>query len=237
MLHAGRLAREADPELPTLVTEQLVPALAGVVDVWAPLVNCLEPRPGVPNDCEATVAPAAYAKAGRGGARLWFYASCASDGCDRVGGPASAAWPTYTIDASPMAARILPWIAYSLGIGGELYYDTVEAYGPGEDPWTDVSRHGGNGDGTLFYPGTPAAIGGHTDVPVASLRLALVREGLEDYEYLVLAERTGADALAHSEARKVAPSTFTWSQDPETLYAARLALAREISRRQGGASR
>ncbi len=234
VLHAGRLARAADPGLPTLVTEQLVPALAGVVDVWAPLVNCLEPRPGVPNDCEATVVPAAYAKVRAGGAQLWVYASCASHGCDRVGGPESAAWPSYAIDASPVAARVLPWIAFSLGLEGELYYDTVEAYGAGNDPWTDVRRHGGNGDGTLFYPGTTARIGGRTDVPIPSLRLALVREGLEDYEYLVLAERAGAGALARSEARAVAPGTFDWSHDPKSVYAARAALAREIGRRQGG---
>lgn len=237
VLHVGRLAREADPELPTLLTEQLVPELAGVVDVWAPLVNCLEPRPGVPNDCEATVAPAAYAKVRSGGSRLWVYTSCASHGCDRVGGPESAAWPSYAIDAPAVAARILPWIAFSLGLEGELYYDTVEAYGAGEDPWHDVRRHGGNGDGTLFYPGTPAEVGGRTDVPVPSLRLALIREGLEDYEYLVLAERAGAGALARSEARTVAPGTFDWSHDPEAVYAARAALAREIvRRREGGGS-
>lgn len=41
---------------------------------------------------------------------------------------------------------------------------------------------GGNGEGTLFYPGRPDKIGGSDHIPVSSLRLTLIREGNEDYE-------------------------------------------------------
>lgn len=41
---------------------------------------------------------------------------------------------------------------------------------------------GGNGEGTLFYPGRPDKIGGNDHIPVSSLRLTLIREGNEDYE-------------------------------------------------------
>ncbi len=72
---------------------------------------------------------------------------------------------------------------------GELYYSMNEAYGHSNDPWTNVRLFGGNGDGTLFYPGRPDRIGGHTDIPIESIRLKLIREGMEDYEYLALLAR------------------------------------------------
>lgn len=240
--HLAQLARQADPELRTLLTEQRVPSLAGWVDVWVTLVNCLEERPGHEGPCEETVPRAAYraaarvAEAGAGEPvrepTLWWYQSCASHGCDGVGGRSFRGWPSYVVDAPPAAARIFPWLAWSHEIGGELYYNTVEAYGSNADPWRSVYAHGGNGDGTLFYPGTPERIGGRTHVPIESLRLKLIREGLEDYEYLALAARLeagrqGAPAVAE-RARELAPRAWDWEASPEALYAAREALARRI---------
>jgi len=40
-------------------------------------------------------------------------------------------------------------------------------------PGTVVFLFGGNGDGTLFYPGSPDRIGGHTGIPVDSIRLKI----------------------------------------------------------------
>ena len=230
VLRLGRLAREADPELRVLLTEQLVPSLAGVVDVWVTLVNCLEERPGVGSYCEETVARPAYAAAERAGAGLWWYQSGVSHGCTQVGGEPFTGWPSYVIDAPAVAHRILPWLAWSRDIGGELYFNTVETFGrEGSDPWRDVFAHGGNGDGTLFYPGTPERIGGSTHVPVESLRLKLIREGLEDYEYLALLERSGAGSAARARAAALGRSTFSWERSPEALYAARRAIGERLA--------
>lgn len=230
VLRIARLARRADPELRTLVTEQLAPELGGAIDLWVTLVNCLEERPGVGSYCEETVPRPAYRAAERRGARLWWYQSCVSHGCDTVGGRAYTGWPSYVIDSSAVAHRIMPWLAFTFGVQGELYYNTVEAYLRGQDPWEDIRTHGGNGDGTLFYPGTPERIGGATHVPVPSLRLKLIREGLEDYEYLALMADRGGGDLARSRARSVAPGTFRWERDPAALYRAREALGRALER-------
>ena len=230
VLRLGRLARRADPDLRVLLTEQLVPSLAGVVDLWVTLVNCLEERPGVGSYCEETVPRPAYAAAERAGADLWWYQSCVSHGCNTVGGSAFTGWPSYVIDAPPAAHRILPWLAWSRDIAGELYFNTVETFGrKGSDPWLDVYAHGGNGDGTLFYPGTPERIGGSTHVPIESLRLKLIREGLEDYEYLALLERFGERSWARSRAAELAPGTFRWERSPEALYAAREAMGTRLA--------
>lgn len=226
----GHLARQADPGIPVLLTEQLVPALSEVVDIWVTLVNCIDERPGVAADCEETVPRLSYERARRRGSRLWWYQSCASHGCYSVGGEAFTRWPSYVIDAPPMAHRIMPWLAWVYRIDGELYYNTVEAYGPEADPWTDVHLHGGNGDGTLFYPGTPERIGGSRHVPVESLRLKLIREGLEDYEYLALLARAAGAERARRWAQRIARKTYAWQRDPQALYRVREAMGRELAR-------
>lgn len=224
------LARAADPALRTLVTEQLEPGLAGAVDLWAPLVNCLDERRAVEKDCDQIVPRRAYAPAERAGASLWWYQSCSSHGCNGVGGEAFRVWPSYVVDAPAIAHRVLPWLAWRHGVEGELYYNTVEAWADATDPWRDLYRHGGNGDGTLFYPGTPARIGGASHVPVESLRLKLIREGLEDHEYLVqLAARAGVEAVRRAAA-PVGTEPHRWTRDPETLYLARDRIARELAR-------
>ena len=230
VLHRGRLARRADPALQTLVTEQRAPALAEVVDLWVTPVPCIEPRPGAESFCEQTVPRAAYAPDEKRGARLWWYRSCLSHGCDTVGGEPFTGWPSLVIDSSPVGQRILPWLAYVFDVDGELYYSTDEADALGVDPWSEIRAHGGNGDGTLFYPGTPARIGGTTDVPIESLRLKRIREGLEDYEYLKLLARRGRGVEAREVARDLAPATFRWNHDPEALYASRRRLARDLIR-------
>src|SRR5439155_9907289 len=101
---------------------------------------------------------------------------------------------------------------------------------PGGDAWRDIRRPGGNGDATLFYPGRPDVIGGHTDIPVESIRLKRVRDGLEDYEYLVLLARLAGRDAADRFTQRIAARTFTWDHDPIHLLDARAAIARELDR-------
>src|SRR5207248_2481720 len=75
-------------------------------------------------------------------------------------------------------------------------------------------------DGTIFYPGTTAKIGGTDDIPIESLRLKLIREGMEDYEYLVLVEKKDP-TLAHSVADGLFPKAYDTHKTPDELEAAR----------------
>ena len=112
------------------------------------------------------------------------------------GGKYFTGWPSYVIDSAAVANRIMPWMSWKYRIDGELYYSMVEAYSHDNDPLKDVFLHGGNGDGTLFYPGRPGTIGGTTQIPLESIRLKLIREGLEDYEYFVLLSNLTDSATA-----------------------------------------
>ena len=224
------LRRRADevhaavPSVPRLVTHVLDPKLAGAVDIWCPPVNYVDDKAGNSNSPPRSAYDAALAK----GARVWWYQACMSHGCNIIGGEYFRGWPSYAIDAPAMSHRIFEWLTYRYKMGGELYYDTVEAYAQGKDPWQDQLLFGGNGDGTLFYPGTPRAIGGTRDVPVESVRLQLIREGLEDYEYLRLYEKVAGARAAEALAATIAGKTYRWEHDAARLYAARHKMAQAI---------
>ena len=105
------------------------------------------------------------------------------------------------------------------GLTGLFYWTVV--YWLEVDAWTNPLTHKKqfNGEGCLFYPGTDAGFDG----PVASMRLKALRDGLEDYEYLVLAGEAGA-----AKAAAIAASWTKWETDPAKIAAAREELAKAI---------
>ncbi|MGC3997247.1 MAG: DUF4091 domain-containing protein [Anaeromyxobacter sp.] len=102
------------------------------------------------------------------------------------------------------------------------------------DPWTDPRRFAGNGDGTLLYPGRTAELGGQHPFPVESIRLKLIRDGLEDLELLRLAERAGLDGLADARAGALVPTARRWERAPGPWLEARRQLAEALVRRLAG---
>ncbi|HEY6004516.1 MAG TPA: glycoside hydrolase domain-containing protein [Anaeromyxobacter sp.] len=233
----ARAAKAADPSFRTLVTTTIQEADAnGVtssIDIMVPVINFLDDKPG--SQLEGDQRPKYDAfLAGSPLRELWAYQSCMSHGCAgsvNFGNPSASdyyytGWPSYSIDTTAVRNRAMQWLLFEHRLSGELYYETTQAYA--QDAWTNQWAFGGNGDGTLFYPGTPAKIGGTTHVPVASMRLKLIRDGMEDYEYLALLARSGGEAEARAIARALFPHPYETSASPEALLAAREQVARRI---------
>jgi len=126
-----------------------------------------------------------------------------------------------------MFNRLQQWQSFKYDILGELYYDMVYAYGQG-DPWSSLYYFGGNGDGTLYYPGRPDKIGGATHIPVESIRLKLIREGMEDYEYISLLKMLDDLDFATQQNARVVTNTHSFTKDPAVLYEAREKMALQI---------
>ncbi|HEY7333382.1 MAG TPA: glycoside hydrolase domain-containing protein [Bryobacteraceae bacterium] len=228
VLSLGRGALATDPRIRDLVTVPYTSKLADVVQIWTPLINCLERKADGDDFCQVAATMDDYAREMRGGKSVWFYQSCASHGCNVPGGDYFRGWPSYMIDASGPANRVMPWVAWKYGIQGELYYSMNEAYGHG-DAWVNFRLAGGNGDGTLFYPGTPSKIGGHTNIPIESIRLKLIREGMEDYEYLALLGNSSKPAASQFVDRIVA-KTYSWESRPEVFLRVRRELGEALNR-------
>jgi hypothetical protein len=244
VLADSRVMRAA--KVPVLVTHPDDPELTPAADVLAPTLNCFFPARG-PQTCPQVRAVSALR--GKGPSKVWWYQSCNSHGC--TGGPtktvdverAYSGWASYMVDHPAPLNRAMGPLAALAGVDGELYFDTVYAYNA-QDPWKDVFAFGGNGDGTLFYPGTPAVLGkGQPNQPILSLRLKHIRDGLEDLEYLRLLETAGGGggkALATTFVRRWVKSGDEVLRDPREWMAVRLELTqrlRELWTRRNNAGR
>jgi len=213
----------------TLVTtdidEMEAEGLASSIDIAVPVVNYMHDKGGSNRraDYDDFLASSADKE-------LWMYQSCMSHGCG--GGCVTTTsdyytgWPSYMIDASAVQNRAMEWLSFNFDLTGELYFETTYMLA---EAWDDQCDFSGNGDGTLFYPGTPARIGGSTHIPIASVRLKLIREGMEDYEYLHLLCDLGDCATARDEASTLFPAPYeVTAVSPDDLLAARSRVADRI---------
>ena len=110
----------------------------------------------------------------------------------------------------------------------------------------------GNGDGRFIYPAEAAAVPGHSGPdpviapPVSSIRWEMLREGIEDWEYLyklreLIAKHRSeltAGELSQFEPLLEVPESITrdmttFTTDPAPIYARRRAIAEAIERLVG----
>lgn len=236
---------QADPALRSLVTTSIQNAttngVATLIDLFVPTIRFMDNKPygREPGGEVPGGAGTIGNQRSKYPAETWWYQACGSHGCGMVGGGQydpegyHLDWPAYMIDLPAMFSRIMEWQSFKYNIQGELYYDMVYAFGQ-RDPWVGQYDFGGNGDGTLYYPGKPSKIGGTTHIPIESIRLKLLREGMEDYEYMNLLKSLGEEAYANQQVARVVTNTYTWTKDPLLLYDAREKMAGQIVLHGGG---
>jgi hypothetical protein len=222
----GRAVREAKSVVKVLVVEQPWTSpgqwhadsswgdLYGAVDIWCPLFSLHRP------ECSA--------KRQALSETIWTYtALCQMEPT-----------PWWQIDFPLLNYRIPAWMAWADGMKGLLYWGGLCYWAETADPWTQVpyfSEKGAarsdpnapvfNGDGSLVYPAR--AVGFDGIAP--SIRLKALRDAIEDYEYLAIAERLGRGDEARRIVRSLAPSFFEWDGDPSAYEKARASLAKLIA--------
>jgi len=160
----AKLTKEAAPNLRIAISEEPKPeiaehAMAGgyTYDLWWADLSHFEP--GYAEQRQAA------------GDEVWWYF---------LYGDLPPHFNPITIDHSGLETRIAHWAAWRHRIRGFAYYSVT---GWGGDPYANPRPQGTpqNGDGFLLYP--PTAEG----ELVTSIRWELLREGVEDFEYLLLA--------------------------------------------------
>ena len=241
------LLGHAGPKLTRLLTTAPRPALYGTVDLWCLPTFTLDPE------------LAKQRKAA--GEELWWYLCT---------GP-KAPYFTLFLDHYGTELRLWAWETWKYGLDGLLVWDTNywtsgTAYprpalqNPWQDPMSWTSGYGvpagskqpwGNGDGRFFYP--PSRDPGkdntkYLEGPTPSIRWELLRDGIEDYEYLLLLKseiaRVGARPavpanhavptdLADYERlldipADICTSTTQFATTPEPIHAHREKVARAI---------
>lgn len=218
----------ASPTVPFLATESPVTDnpdwgdLRGRVNNYSIHGNALN---------NAKVKQAIKEEQSKGGEITWYIS------CDQ-GYPQ----PNFFIDAPAMDPVMVPWITAEYNMAGILYW-ACNFWSETPNPWLDaVTFISGfecsdgyilNGEGSFFYPGdfTKRYTGQpNVDGPVSSLRFELLREGIEDYEYINMLRDMGDRKFADSIVHSMVIDVSTFSRNLEDLYAARKAMAQRLEK-------
>jgi hypothetical protein len=222
----AELVHQAVPGVPFLATESPVTddpewgTLRGYVNDFCVHGNALN---------EPDVKQAIREEQEKGGEVTWYIS------CDQV-----YPQPNYFIDAPALDPVMVPWITARYKMNGILYW-AINFWHQTPDPWLDpvtfisgFACSGGyvlNGEGSLIYPGDHAKrYTGQPDVtgPVSSIRFELLREGIEDYEYLWMLKDLGDVDFAEKQVQNLVIDVSTFSRNLEELYLTRKAMARRL---------
>ena len=183
----------AAPRLKRMLTEQPEPALYGAVDIWCPVLHHYDSQRA--GERQAM------------GEEFWWYLCT---------GP-KAPWLTLFIDHADINLRMWLWMTYKYKVQGILVWNsmwwnstTLFPDGKLQNPWEDPMsyrmgygtpfgqvRNWGNGDGRFLYPPNKDPNNDKTKFmcgPVNSIRWEMMRDGIEDYEYLWLLENAVKNA-------------------------------------------
>jgi len=234
--------KAAAPDINRMLTEQVEPALVGGPNIWCPVSHHYQHEPAEQRR--------------RHGETFWWYVCT---------GP-KAPYCTLFIDHPGTEMRLWLWQTWQRNINGILVWqsnywtsptafpDPAHPQNPYEDPmgWrTGYStpkgekRPWGNGDGRFIYPPLAAADGCPGEPvlegPVDSIRWEMLRDGIEDYEYMVMLQRllkTKAAGLSDARRKKyqrllevpadVTKDMTTFTKDPAPLEAHRNRVARAV---------
>ncbi len=230
-----------------LVTGPYNPDLKNEVGIWCPVTPMYEDWFYLDG---SKAGREEYQELFKEGKELWFYV------CNANFPP----YAGYDIDTrTGFEPRIVKWGAWYEGATGFLYWSTT--YWIKNDPWNnylDTETFGEmfarNGDGFLLYPGdhngTLGGIGSPADIsidgPVLSYRLKQIRDGFEDWEMFILADRVGAGSYARRQVNRAykrfgdfmvedcrspgdyCPKKQPWTLDDELLYEVRRNIAKKI---------
>lgn len=241
-----RKLAEAGPDITRMLTEQVEPDLIGGPNLWCPV------SPNYQDEESAQRRAAA-------GERFWWYVCTVP----------KAPYATLFIDHPATELRLWLWQTFQRDIDGILvwqsnYWTSDAAYpdhpqNPYADPMGWVSgystaigtrRAWGNGDGRFIYPPEAAADVATAPVlagPVDSIRWEMLRDGVEDYEYLTMlrnllnqqADQLGAARLTQLRQLLIVPDDITrsmtdFTRDPAPLAARRHELAQALSKLTSG---
>ena len=128
------------------------------------------------------------------------------------------------VDEDGMNHRIVVWQMYQRGIEGLFYCHTTCWT---DDPWGDVDYFGQGwyGDGILTYPGDEVGRAGEL---VPSIRLIILRDGIQDVELLYMAEELLGIEWVEQRADKVSKSLTSVDVTSDELANIRIEIGNAI---------
>lgn len=232
--------KNAAPDIRRMLTEQVEPGLNGGPNLWCPMTSAYKHEKTLPFRAQ--------------GDHFWWYV------CTVPKRP----FPGLFIDHPGIDLRVWLWQTWKYDVEGILIWQsnlwtTDTAYpdkpqNPYEDPMSWMTGYGtkkgdkkpwGNGDGRFMYPPEAAADANPPapvlEGPVDSIRWEMLRDGIEDYEYLAMLKRSldaKGDTISKRARAKyekllevpedIAADTKTYTKDPAPIEKRREAIAKAL---------
>lgn len=225
-----QMLKDAAPKITRMLTEQPEEALAGPINLWCPVTPCYNY-----DACHARQ---------KLGEKIWWYV------CTGPKAPLAGLF----IDHSATDLRVWMWQTWQNDVQGNLIWEStwwdgadapVRPQNPWTDPmgWTPEGGSWGNGDGRFLYPANqdyPNDKRPYVEAPVDSIRWEMLREGLEDYEYLYLLrqaiDKKVPGAAQYADLLKVPAAVSEdmshFCREPQPIYAQRAKLAAALEKLQ-----
>ena len=169
----SRHLKAAAPNLKLMVSEEPKPEIfnhpdyiaSGQIDIWLPVLNHFNPEISADRELNH-------------GEETWIY---------WLHGTRPPFFNPITLDHPGIESKFTGWFLWKYRIRGIAYYALNNW---GKNPWVDPMTSGHNGDTSMLYPPSqdnrPIVFGETNHRFVSSIRFELLRDGLEDYEYLYL---------------------------------------------------
>ncbi len=169
----SRQLKLAAPRLKLMVSEEPKPEIynhpnyfsSGQINIWLPVLNNY--NPDISHERELNH-----------GEETWIY---------WLYGTRPPFFNPITLDHPGIESRLTGWFLWKYRIRGIAYYSLNNW---SKNPWTDPLNSNHNGDLFMLYPpaldNTAISLGANNHRFVPSIRFELMRDSLEDYEYLFL---------------------------------------------------
>jgi hypothetical protein len=141
-----------------------------------------------------------------------------------------------TLDHPGIESKFTGWFLWKYRVRGIAYYAMNNW---SQNPWTNPMISSHNGDGFMLYPpsesNTNITYGSNNHRLVPSIRFELMRDGLEDYEYLYVLNQNAPPVVnvsnpSDTQADKIITGVTGYTRDSEFLYN----LRRYIGLKNGG---
>ncbi len=130
-----------------------------------------------------------------------------------------------------LESRVIFWQIYQRDIDGFLYWHSdYWTQLPEKNPWLSLNTQGAGiyGDGILSYPGE--YIG--RDYPIPSIRLKIMRDGVDDIELLYLAEKYLGEDWAKAKAAQAGTSLKSLDITSDAFAVLRIEVGNAIEKAQ-----
>lgn len=213
--------KKAAPNLKLMVSEEAKPEIydhpsypGAKIDIWLPVLNNYDPE-------------TAHTRESHFNEETWIY---------WLHGTRPPYFNPITLDHPGIESKFTGWFLWKYRVRGIAYYSLNNW---NKNPWTDPLNDGHNGDLFMLYPPSQSnstiAYGANDHRFVPSIRFELMRDSLEDYEYLYLLngkKQPGVNSANPSDiqADKVITGLASYTRDSNYIYN----LRRLIGLKNGG---